>query len=408
MTHPQVIRAALFTAILAILVFPGCATSPSEPENGGDPAPARSPRLALWLAQKDELLAHESASYDLVMTAWFESWEAQAIRAEHPSAKLLAGLTTTWVFNSPEWMGFLVTVANEGDPDGPLQITNDMYLMFDDDEDGVLDRRCSPPGWEDEIYAMDPRHPGWRELILAFYDVVGEQPQHDGVIVDMVDAYPFCEGAWSGGVQTPLYEQGWVDAQEQLLADVRSGLPSGKWLIANAGRDFPEGSPFPQYLNGYVLENALGDMFGLQSVRELIDSAERALTTTNPPHIVVYAVDTDDTGEIDWARFRTGLVASLLTDNTYFAFDSGPRDHGEVDGWWFEDYYDVDLGEPTGPAQMNGMHAREFDNGMVVAAGDVPAALFFPDVHIDVATGVEDTTFIVFESDARIFVRKTD
>ena len=50
--------------------------------NDGSPKPAwevwqqaiaeagdRSPRLALWLAKKDELLAHESASYDLAMTA---------------------------------------------------------------------------------------------------------------------------------------------------------------------------------------------------------------------------------------------------------------------------------------------------------------------------------------------------
>jgi hypothetical protein len=36
-------------------------------------------------------------------------------------------------------------------------------------------------------------------------------------------------------------------------------------------------------------------------------------------------------------------------DNTYFAFDYGPRDHGGVTDWWFEDYYDVDLGEPVGP-----------------------------------------------------------
>ena len=55
----------------------------------------RTPRLALWLAKKEELLAHEGASYDLVMTAWFEPAKAQAIRARRPSARLLAGLTHT-------------------------------------------------------------------------------------------------------------------------------------------------------------------------------------------------------------------------------------------------------------------------------------------------------------------------
>jgi hypothetical protein len=148
-----------------------------------------------------------------------------------------------------------------------------MYLMFDDDDDGVLDRRCSPPGWGDEIYAMDPRHEDWRELILSFYEVVGGQPQHDGVIVDMLDAYPFCEGAWSEGVPVPLDAEAWVDGQEQLLASVRAGLSGEKWVVANAGRDFPEGSPCPQYLNGYLLENALGTQFGLSSVEELLASA---------------------------------------------------------------------------------------------------------------------------------------
>lgn len=37
---------------------------------------------------------------------------------------------------------------------------------------------------------MDPRHPGWRRLILAFNKATVEQPQYDEIIVDMVNAYP--------------------------------------------------------------------------------------------------------------------------------------------------------------------------------------------------------------------------
>ena len=403
--RPIVARAALvLVSVLALAL--GCAQSPSEPDGNGDETASRTPRLALWLAKKGELIAHESASFDLVMSGWFESGEAVDILACRPAAKLLAGLSLTWVFNSDDWRGFLVTVANGGDLEGPLQITDDMYLMLDDDEDGVLDRRCSPPGWEDEIYAMDPRHEDWQELILSFYEVVGDHPYHDGVIVDMLDAYPFCEGAWSEGVPVPLDADAWIDGQEQLLASVRAGLASEKWVVANAGRDFPEGSPFPQYLNGYLLENALGTQFGLSSVEELLASTSRALTTTGPPHIVVYAVDTDDGGEIDLPRFRTGLVASLLTDNTYFAFDFGPRDHGGVTDWWFEDYYDVDLGEPIGPYELEGgAYTRNFENGVVVAAGDVPAVVSLDSTHIDVATGATGTDFTVPELDARIYVK---
>jgi hypothetical protein len=302
-----------------------------------------------------------------------------------------------------------VTVANGGDPNGPLQITDDMYLMFDDDQDGTLDRRCCPPGWEDEIYAMDPRHEGWRELILSFYEVVGNQPQHDGVVIDMLDAYPFCEGAWSGGVTTPLDAQGWVDGQEELLADVREGLTAEKWIIANAGRDFPEGSPFPQYLNGYVLENALGTMFGLETVAELKASADRALATTDAPHIVVYAVDTDNTGETDWPRFRRGLAASLLTDNTYFAYDFGPRDHGGVTDWWFETYYEFDMGDPLGPCEGSGLvFNRDFERGFVLFAGEEPMHVFLGDVYRDIATGEEDTVFVIPPFDARIYVEVSE
>lgn len=392
----------LLTASVLLLNL-GCATTPTEPS--GDETVPRSPRLALWLAKKSELIAHDSASFDLVMSGWFEASEAEAIRARRPSAKLLAGLTLTWVSASQDWLALLVTVANGGDPSGPLQVTDDMYLMFDDDEDGVLDRRCSPPGWEGEIYAMDPRHEDWQELILSFYDVVGAQPQHDGVIVDMLDAYPFCEGAWSEGVPVPLDEDGWVDGQEQLLASVRAGLSAEKWIVANAGYDFPVRSPFPQYLNGYLIENALGTQFGLSSVEELLASASRAMTTTASPHIVVFAVDTDDTGVMDPPRFRTGLAASLLADNTYFAYDYGPRDHGGVASWWFPDYYDVDLGNALGPYVLDGgAYRRDFESGSVVIAGDVPAAVVFATEHVDVATGASGTVFTVPELDARVFV----
>ena len=65
---------------------------------------------------------------------------------------------------------------------------------------------------------------------------------------------------------------------------------------------------------------------------ELTASALRALESTNTPHIVVYAVDTDDEGTIELPGFRTGLMASLRTDNTCFAFDFDPRDHGGATG----------------------------------------------------------------------------
>ncbi len=363
---------------------------------------ARTPRLALWLAKKDDLLANPQAKFDLVMTAWFEQQEANTLVSRHPSAKLLAGLSHTWIWDNPGWLSFLIIVANQGNPNGALQITDDMYLMFDDDGDGALDRRCSPPGWN-EIYAMDPRHPKWRELILAFYRTVADQAQHDGVIMDMLDVYPFCEGARSLGVSAPLDAQGWVSAQEELLALIRENTPSEKWVFANAGRDFGEDSPFPKYLNGYLLENFLGSWGA--GLEEGLRSAQRALETTQPPHIVVFAVDTDDTGKVDWNRFRVGLAASLLMDNTYFAFDFGAKDHGAVTNWWFPNYYDIALGKPLGQYTLEGgNYRRNFDKGVVVIAQASEMILKFETEYKDIETENVGKEFHVSQGDARIFI----
>jgi hypothetical protein len=355
------------------------------------------------LAKKDELIAQEGARYDLVMTAWFEQAEVDAFKSRNPSTKLLAGLSHTWIFDDARWLEFLLTIANGGDSHGPLQISEDMYLMLDENRDGKLDRRCSPPGWE-EIYAMDPRHPGWRKLILAFYEAVAVQPQHDGVIIDMLDAFPFCEGGWSGAVQNPIDAATWVSAQEELLSLIRERLPADKWIFANAGRDFAVGSPFPHHLNGYLLENYLGSWGA--SLEEGLASAQRALATTHPPHIVVFAVDTDDTGQIDWRRFRVGFAASLLMDNTYFAFDYGSRDHGGVAGWWFPEYYEIVMGEPLGPySHTDGLYRRDFEKGVVIVAKEREAHASFDAPHIDPVSGETGLEMTVPMGDARIFLR---
>jgi hypothetical protein len=373
---------------------------PTERSTGSD---GGTPRLALWLAKLDELTGRQDARYDLVMTGWFEQTQADVIRSRNPSAKILAGLSPTWIFNDPEWLRFLLTIANGGNPNGPLQITDDMYLMLDKNGDGKPDSKCSLPGWE-HVYAMDPRHPGWRKLILAFYETVAKQAQHDGIIADMVDAYPFCEGAWSGGVTTPMNAATWVSAQDELQILIRQRVPADKWIIANAGHDFAQGSPFPRHLNGYLLENFLGSWGA--NLEEGLASAQRALTTTQVPHIVVFAVDTDDTGKIDWARLRVGLAASLLMDNTYFVFDYGSRDHGGVTNWWFPQYYTIDLGNPRADFTFaDGVYRRDFDKGTVIIAVGRDTPVTFDVPYVDIASDKTGSQFVVPKGDAGIFLR---
>lgn len=402
--QPQIspVLVAFFLLISIMMACNETPTQTAEYEVMSADSPERSVRLALWLAKKEELIAHEDAYYDLVMTGWIDPSEEAKLRARYPSTKLLAGLTHTWIFNDPGWLDLLVIVANNGDTAGPLQINNDMYMMFDDDGDGIQDRNCTPPGW-DQIYAMDPRHPGWRDLITAFYKNLAGQPQHDGVIIDMVDAYPFCDGAWSRGVPTPIDPTTWISAQAELLELIQEEVPSDKWIIANAGRDYPDGSSFPAYLNGYVLENFLGE-WGL-NLADGLASAQRALETTKAPHAVIFSVDTDDTGVISWPRFRTGLAASLLLDHTYFAFDFGPRDHGGVVGWWFPEFYQVDLGKPLGSFSFqNFLYRRDFEKGIILIATDQPAQVSFETPHRDIFTGESGTEFTVYQDDARILI----
>lgn len=395
-------RNRVFITLLASLLL-GCLFCSTGPGSSPPSSTGRTPRLALWLAKKDELIAHQDASYDLVMTGWLTSEEADAITARAPQAKLLAGLTHTWILEDPGWQTLLVTVANNGDPDGPLQITDQMRLKLDNNGDGLLDENCSPPGW-DQISAMDPRDPAWRELILAFYQNTAAQPRHDGVIVDMVDAYPFCDGGWSENVPEPITEEEWAVSQAQLLSLIRDNVPEDKWVFANAGADFPPGSPFVQYINGYVLENFLGSWGA--DLEQGLASARRALDTTREPHIVVFAVDTEDTGVIDWNKVRAGLAASLLLDNTYFAFDSGPADHGGVMDWWLPEY-DFDLGEPLGPfEEQHGCYQRSFENGTVLIASVSDCSVQLETEAVDIFSGEAGLLFEIPVGDALILEQR--
>ena len=99
---------------------------------------------------------------------------------------------------------------------------------------------------------------------------------------------------------------------------------------------------------------------------------------------------------------RLGLVLSLLNDNTYFAYDFGPRDHGQA--WWFPEY-DVELGQPEGAWHRDGeAYVRDYEHGTVAAAPDEEAKITFDVPHMDVTTGETGTTGTVPAGDGRIFL----
>jgi hypothetical protein len=389
----------LLLIIVAILLIVALIILPSLVERGEEgeepqaaPAPnylervkaQKHPRIASWLAKKADIIA-SGKPYSLVMSAWFTPEEAEQLRALNPDVLLLAGLTATWVYDDPEWMEFLTTVANYGREE-PIELGDDLYLKRPSGE------RCAF-GWASEewghpeIYAMDPRNPEWVELITSFYRNVLAQPQHDGIIVDMVTEWSPCPEA--------LSDEEWVEATEAILTKIREANPDGKLVIFNAGRSLQEIDAYEGYFDGYVLENFLGDLFGA--------SYDEGLKAAEGDYLIIYAVDTDDTGQRDLRRMRLGLTLSLLNDNTFYTYDFGPRNHGEA--WWFPEY-DVELGAPLGPYYKKGdAYWREFEGGVVVSAPYSPVTVTFDEPHIDASTGTVSQSFIVEQGDGRIFLK---
>jgi len=343
------------------------------------------PKIASWLAKKDEIIASEKP-FDLIMTGFVMLDEAEKIKSQNPNAILLAGLSTNWIWENPDWMEFLTTVASYGS-DKTYEINDEMYLRNPDGS------RC-PFGWaseswgQEEIWAMDPRNPEWVELITSFYKTTLEQPQHDGIIVDMVvEKQWWCPDAIS--------DEEWLEATRDIYAKIDKLNKDDKLVIFNSGKNLADIDEYDQYFDGYVMENFMGD--------QLKSTFEEGLAEADSDFMVIYAVDTDDTGIKDLNRMRLGLTLSLLNDNTYFTYDFGPRDHGQA--WWFPEY-DADLGDPLGTYyEKDNAYWREFENGTVVSSPNTTVTVTFDTVHTDVTTGEQSQTFEVSQGDGRIFIK---
>lgn len=342
------------------------------------------PKLASWLAKKDEIIAGKKP-YDLVMTAWFTPEETALIRSQNPDVILLAGLSANWVWDNPDWMTFLVTVASYG-REKPFIIKEEMYLHHPDGS------RCAF-GWaseewgQEEIYAMDPRSPEWVELITSFYENVLDQPQHDGIIIDMVTEKSWCPEVIS--------DEEWKDATIQIFQRIKKINSSNKTVIVNAGRDFTEIDAYSEFMSGYLMENFMGS--------QLKSTFSEGLAAANRDLIVIYAVDTDDSGIKDMNKMRLGLTLSLMNNNAYFAYDFGPRDHGQA--WWFPEY-DINLGSPLGNYYRHGdAYFRGFENGIVVASPYSRTEVSFDNELTDITLNEKSYEFTIEKGDGRIFIK---
>jgi hypothetical protein len=388
-------RGLLFLLLLGLLAATlastvACVSKNSEtlPDNSGNVSRipnTRRPQIASWLAKKDELI-ESGKRFDLVMSGWFTPKEAEQIREQNPKAKLLAGLSVSFVWANRDWMTFLETVASY-DRAQPLKIEECMYLRTPTGE------KC-PFGWassewgHEEIYAVDPRNEDWQELITSFYKVLLDQEQHDGIIVDMVTEKP--SYWWPQAIS----DEEWVSATKSIMSKIQGYNTKGKLVIFNAGKELADIDAYGAFMDGYVMENFLGGWGA---------NYDSGLAAADGPYLVVYAVDTNDTGRQDMKKMRLGLTLSLLRDNTYFAYDFGPRDHGQA--WWFSEY-DEDLGQPLGDYYVqDNAYRRDFEKGVVISSPKVMADVVFEQSHVDVSSGVSSLTFSVEAGDGRIFLR---
>ncbi len=362
---------------------------PTVPDEEPKEAPAVGeasdyPKIASWLAKKDEII-DSGKPYDLVMAGWFTPDEAARLRESNPDVLLLAGLTTTWVWDNEDWMSFLVTIANYG-RDEVIEVTEEMYLHDSEGE------RCAF-GWASEewghgeIYAMDPRNEDWANLVVGFYETVLAQPTHDGMIVDMIVERQY----WG---QDAITDEEWTIATKAIYRRISDLNADGKLVIFNAGARLTDIDDYSEYFDGYLMENFMGS--------QLKTTFSEGLETLNGDKMVIYGVDTDDTGVVNIKKMRLGLTLSLLGDNTYFTYDFGPRDHGQA--WWYPEY-DVDLGEPLRKYyELDGAYCREFEKGFVVAAPE-GASVSFDEEYTDVTSGEASESFTIEKGDGRIFLK---
>jgi hypothetical protein len=357
------------------------------------------------------------AKWDLVIVSNGSRLPAYApyvrlMKELNPNVKVLAFVSAG--YRNPQWWGWM-----EWRP-----LVRESWYLHHPGTGPLEERRVvmdTSDYYEDTVtwFGINPATEWSTYLPNWVYDEVMSTGLFDGVFYDCV----FDDIWWvsnididnDGVAESPaVVKREYQKGMTELLKLTRELLGPEAIIICNPGSEWSANSPYFDYANGHMQENALGTHVGTSWPKVWEVYQANMQKQPPPPRMHWIAVDTDmnDFGNVDapdflpWAlqRMRFGLAITLLGDG-YFGFDLGYAGHCQL--WWFPEY-DANLGLAMGDAQerSDGSWMREFENGVVVAnSTSKESTVEFAAIYRDVTTGVEGTSFAVPALDGRIFVK---
>ena len=382
--------------------------------------PGAYPKLAnyyhcLW--RIDNSQANALAKWDLIVVDYkvvsTSPESIRQIRAQNSNIKILAWVSSglsLWAQRDPiisrdfkeSWL------LHYGDtPENPKPLEERRVIMWTNKAGSV------------QAAGMNPASEWSTYLPHFIYQEVISSGLFDGVFYDCL-----WDKVWKRNID--IDNDGIADSQAVVEREYQKGMTKiveltrellgpDAIIFGNPGVQWTSNSPYWDYANGHMQENALGTMFG-SSWPRIWDIYQKNMEKPSPPSRIHWiAVDTNQEGFDDikpklspeeLQKMRFGLAITLLGDG-YFGFDEGDGLHGQL--WWFPEY-DANLGLAKGNAQerSDGTWIREFENGVVIANPTSKESTFeFPNIYKDVTSGTESSHFVIAPKDGRIFLHRT-
>jgi len=218
-----------------------------------------------------------------------------------------------------------------------------------------------------------PRDSGGRQWIDFLPQFIDDELMStglwDGVFLD--DALPGATWFVGGGLDmngdgradsdndvNAAWARGWA----QMAKNLRNRLGNDALIMGNGS------AQYASVTNGILFES-FPNYGWIQGFKDY----QTSYHYNNKPSITTINSNANNVNNpTDYQTMRLGLGTSMLA-NGYYAFDYGPKDHGQT--WWYDEY-DAKLGAPTGLPTLlepkgqkgivEGIWWRDYENGAVI------------------------------------------